>query len=63
MVSDIGGYKGVIKPGHERTARNLWKGAISKVRIMNLLESKVNRVLRMCQVLSLLALLVPKYKH
>jgi hypothetical protein len=46
----IGGYKGVIKPGHERNARNLWKGAISKVRIMNLLESKVNRVLRMCQV-------------
>jgi len=48
-VSDIGGYKGVVPPGQEVNARNRWKGAITKVKIMNLLESKVNRVLRMSQ--------------
>jgi Ran GTPase-activating protein (RanGAP) involved in mRNA processing and transport len=37
------------RTGEPRTARSLWKGAILKVKMMNLLESKVNRVLRMSQ--------------
>jgi hypothetical protein len=48
-VADIGGYKGCVREGLPRTARNLWKGAMSKVKMMNMLESKVNRVLRMSQ--------------
>eukprot|EP00802_Teleaulax_amphioxeia_P005707 Tamp_05711.p1 GENE.Tamp_05711~~Tamp_05711.p1 ORF type:complete len:634 (+),score=133.29 Tamp_05711:882-2783(+) len=48
-LSDLGGYRGVVPPGKEVNARNRWKGAIAKVKIMNLLESKVNRVLRMSQ--------------
>ena len=48
-AGDIGGFQGCLRPGQERSAKNLWKGALSKVKLMNLLESKVSRVLRMSQ--------------
>jgi hypothetical protein len=38
---------GVVPKGQARTGRNLWKGAIRKIKIMNKLESRINKVLRM----------------
>jgi len=46
---DIGGYSGVLRPGVQRTARNLWRGVTGKVKVMNKLESRINRELRMAQ--------------
>lgn len=47
QMKPIGGS--LIKQGQERTPANFWKGAINKVKVMNMLESKVNRRLRMSQ--------------
>jgi len=48
-MKEMEGFAGCLKEGEERNARTLWKGALRKVKTMNLLESKVSRRLRMSQ--------------
>jgi hypothetical protein len=42
---DMGG--GVLKEGQARTSKALWKGVTKKVKAMNMVDDRLNRVLRM----------------